>query len=175
MKDFNFFITFVPKYATILFYMKAPAIFKEYIWLVNIIHRAGKISLAEINEKYRETDMSGGLDFSRSTFNRHKDAIQDIFGIYIECDRKTGHKYYIGNSKVLSGNTVQNWMLSSLSVSNIITDSLSIQDRILIESIPEDSYLEPLIEAMKKSLRVEMQYRRFGAEESRTFTFDPTL
>lgn len=153
--------------------MKTQSIFREYIWLVNTIRRAGKISLSEINDKYRQTDMSGGLDFSRSTFNRHKDAIQDIFGIYIECDRRNGHKYYIGNSNVLSGDTVQNWMLSSISVSNIISESLSIQDRIIIESIPEDSYLEPLMEAMKKNLRVEIEYRRFGAEDSRTFTFDP--
>ena len=46
--------------------MKAYDVFKEYIWLVNTIRKARKISLAEINEKWRETDMSGGLDFARA-------------------------------------------------------------------------------------------------------------
>lgn len=45
--------------------------------------------------------MSGGVEMARSTFNRHKDAIEDIFGIYIECDRSNGYVYYIGNAKVL--------------------------------------------------------------------------
>lgn len=55
--------------------MKSPALFKEYIWLVNTIYRAGRISLAEINEKWVETEMSEGVEFARATFNRHKDAI----------------------------------------------------------------------------------------------------
>lgn len=59
--------------------MKAYDVFKEYIWLVNTIRKAQKITLTEINKKWRGTDMSGGLEFARATFNRHKDAIQDLF------------------------------------------------------------------------------------------------
>lgn len=40
--------------------MKIPTLFKEYIWLVNTIHRARRTSLAELNDKWVETDMSGG-------------------------------------------------------------------------------------------------------------------
>ena len=42
--------------------------------------------------------MSGGVELARSTFNRHKMAIEDIFGIRIECDRSYGYKYYIGKA-----------------------------------------------------------------------------
>lgn len=153
--------------------MKTYDIFKEYIWLVQTIHRRKRISLEEINELWRETDMSGGMDFNRITFSRHKDAIQDIFGLFIECDRKNGYKYYIGNSHVLDEDSVQNWLLSTLSVNNIISESLSIQNRIQIESIPDDRFLAEMIEAMKKNRRVEVAYRRFGAEDSKTLTFDP--
>ena len=105
--------------------MKIPSLFKEYIWLVNTIRRAKRISLAEINDKWVETDMSGGVEMARTTFNRHKDAIQDIFGIYIECDRKNGYRYYIGNPEVLEDDTVQNWMLSTLSLSNVVSITFS--------------------------------------------------
>ena len=64
--------------------------------------------------------MSWGVEFARSTFNRHKDTIQDIFGIYIECDRKDGYKYYIGNENVLQEDSVQNWIISTMSVNNIM-------------------------------------------------------
>ena len=57
---------------------------KEYIWLVETIQQAGRITFAEINKKWVKTEMSGGVDFSRTTFNRHRDAILDIFGIIIE-------------------------------------------------------------------------------------------
>lgn len=153
--------------------MKTPALFKEYVWLVNTIYKAGKISLAEINEKWRKTEMSEGVEYARATFNRHKDAIQDIFGLYIECDRKDGNRYYIGNARVLEGNSVQKWMLSTLSVSNVLADGLAVQDKIVIESIPDDRHLAVFIEAMKECNRVEIEYRRFGAEDTKTYTFDP--
>ena len=118
--------------------MKIPDLFKEYIWLVNTIYRAKKISLSELNDRWLETEMSGGVDIARTTFSRHKDAIEEIFGIYIECDRKDGYRYYIGNPEVLEDDTVQNWMLSTMSLSNIISESLSLQERIIAERISVD-------------------------------------
>lgn len=153
--------------------MRSYDIFKEYIWLVQTIHRHKNISLGEINELWRKTDMSGGLEYSRTTFNRHKAAIEDIFGIFIECKRKNGYKYFIGNSNVLEEDSVQNWMLSTLSVNNIISSGLSVQDRIQIESIPNVMYLQEMVDAMKKSCKVKAEYRRFGAEDSKTHIFCP--
>ena len=141
--------------------MKVPAKFKEYIWLVNTIRKAGKISLAEINEKWLRTEMSEGIELARSTFNRHKDAIEDIFGIYIECDRRNGYKYYIGNERVLHEDTVQNWMLSTLSVNNVLSESMALNERILLDSVPSDGeYLHQIIDAMKKSVRITIEYKR---------------
>ena len=61
--------------------MKSYALFQQHIWLVNTIHSAKKITLDEINKKWVNTWMSEGLPMVRSTFNRHKDAIEDMFGI----------------------------------------------------------------------------------------------
>ena len=58
--------------------MTAYTKFKEYIWLVNTIYKAKRITLTEINERWLETDMSEGIELARATFNRHKDAIEDI-------------------------------------------------------------------------------------------------
>lgn len=154
--------------------MKAPVLFKEYVWLVNTIFRSRKISFEEINRKWLDTEMSEGIELARSTFNRHKDAIEDIFGIYIECDRKNGYKYYIGNEEVFRDNSIQNWMLSTLSVNNIISESLCVQDRILLEPIPsESSFLTSIIDAMKKNVKVRVQYKKYGDGSSREFIFEP--
>ena len=144
--------------------MTIPAKFKEYIWLVNTIRKARRITFAEINERWLETDMSGGVDLARSTFARHKDAIEDIFGIYIDCDRQNGYQYFIGNDYVLREDSVQNWMLSTLSVNNVISESLSLQDRILLQPVPtEGEYLKTVIDAMKKSVRIAVDYRKYGS------------
>lgn len=157
-----------------MLYMKNASLFKGYVWLVNTIAHAGKISLVEINERWMKTDMSGGLPFARTTFNRHKDAIQDIFGIIIDCDRKDGYNYYIGNHEVLHDESVQNWMLSTLSVNNIIADSLSLQDRILLEHIPSgDQQLQTAIEAMKQGRTVMLHYKRYQATDVRHYAVEP--
>ena len=154
--------------------MKTGLKFKEYIWLVETIRKARKITFAEIQEKWLCSSLSEGVDLARSTFNRHMDAIQDMFGIYIECDKKNGYKYYIGNDDVLRDDSVQNWLLSTLSVNNIISESLSLQNRILLQSVPtDDGYLGMVIEAMKKSVRIAVDYRKYGTDNPNHLIFEP--
>lgn len=154
--------------------MTVPVLFREYIWLVNTIYKARKISLSEINEKWIETDYSGGVEFSRTTFHRHKIAIEDMFGIYIECDRKNGFKYYIGNEYVLQENSVQNWMLSTLSVSSLLAESMSLNERILLENVPSGGEkLKMVIKAMKENKKLSITYRRYGGHATRTFDLEP--
>lgn len=154
--------------------MKTAFKFKEYIWLINTIRKAGRITLAEINEKWLQSELSEGVEFARSTFNRHKDAIQDMFGIYIVCDRQNGYKYYIGNDEVLHQDSVQNWLLSTLSVNNVISESLSLQNRILLQSVPsEGEYLKMVIEAMKKSVRIAVDYMKYGTDKPNHLNFEP--
>ena len=154
--------------------MTVPILFREYIWLVNTIYKARKISLSEINDKWIETEMSGGVEFSRTTFHRHKIAIEEMFGIYIDCDRKDGFKYYIGNEYVLQENSVQNWMLSTLSVSSLLAESMSLNERILLEKVPSGGEkLNMLIKAMKESRKISITYRRYGGHATRTFDLEP--
>ncbi len=154
--------------------MKTPTLFKEYIWLVSTIRKARRISFAEINKRWVRTDMSGGVEMARATFNRHKDAIEDIFGIIIDCDRQDGYKYFIGNENVLREDSVQNWLLSTLSVNNIISESLSLQKRILLEPVAyEGDYLTMVLEAMKKNVRIAIKYRKYGDEQPRDLNFEP--
>lgn len=80
--------------------MTIPGLFKEYIWLIETINRYGKITFAELNELWKRKEESAGVEFSRTTFNRHRDTILDMFGLIIECDRRDGYRYYIENHAV---------------------------------------------------------------------------
>ena len=147
--------------------MKTYDLFKEYIWLVNTLHRFGRLSLEEINQRWVRTEMSEGLPIARSTFNRHRDAILDMLGIVIECDKKDGFRYYIYNEEVLDEDTIQNWMFSTLSVNSMLAESRAVHERIVLERIPSDGdSLRKFIDAMKRGVRVRVSYRRYGAEET---------
>jgi len=147
--------------------------FKEYIWLVNTIYEAKAISFAEINERWLKTDMSEGVEMARTTFYRHKCAIEDIFGIYIDCDKKNGNRYYIGNEYVLREDSVQNWMLSTLSVGNMVEESQSLHNRILLEHVPSGGEkLQQVIKAMKENRMISLTYCRYGSSD-KTYTLAP--
>lgn len=154
--------------------MKIPTLFKEYIWLIETINRAGKITFSEINAQWKRKEESGGVEFSRTTFNRHRDAIFDMFGIMIECDRKDGYRYYIYNKEVLEEDSVQNWLFSTLSVSNMLDENVGLQHRILLESIPSgDIHLQQIIKAMRENRTMMVTYRRYGAASANSFSVAP--
>ena len=98
-----------------------------------------------------------------------------MFGIIIECDKKDGFRYYIFNEEVLEEDTIQNWMLSTLSVNSILSESKAVQGRILLESIPSDGdNLHKFIDAMKRGMRVKVDYKRYGADASKSeWKLDP--
>ncbi|MBO4443677.1 MAG: WYL domain-containing protein [Bacteroidaceae bacterium] len=154
--------------------MKTYTKFKEYIWLVNTIHEAKSITLAEINRKWVLTEMSEGEKMPRTTFYRHKCAIEDIFGIIIDCDKKNGNKYFINNDEVLDEETVQNWMISTLSVGNLVEESQSLHHRILLEHTPSGGEkLRQVLKAMKESRCLMITYRRYSAPAGSSFTIEP--
>ncbi len=154
--------------------MTTYTVFKEYIWLVNTIYYAKAITFAEINKLWVQTEISGGVPFSRTTFHRHKIAIEEIFGLYIECDKRNGNKYSIGNKKVLSEDSVQKWMLSTLSVSNMLGESQSLRDRILLENIPSGGeHLHMIINAMKKGERIAISYKRYTSPNANSLVLEP--
>ncbi len=153
--------------------MKSYNKLKEYIWLVHVLRRARSLSFAEIQEKWKDSELSEGNPLARSTFNRHREAIRELFSVCIDCDR-SGNRYYIRNEQLLSQRSVQNWMLSSLTVGELIAESLSLQNRIMLEYVPsEEAFLKPLLQAMKLNVKVIVDYRRYGSAEVTHSEFEP--
>lgn len=151
--------------------MKTSNLFKQYIWIVNKINRSGGITLAEINKEWLRTEMSEGIEFNRNTFRRHLNDIEYMFGLVIESGK--GYRYHIQNAHVLKEDTIQNWLISTLSVNNIITESMSVHDRIFMESIPEVRHLELLVDAMKENTKVIISYQKYGSAECSDRTISP--
>ena len=159
---------------SVLEYMKTPFIFRQHTWLIETIKREKKVSLARLSALWQETEMSGGMPLARTTFNRHKDDIQDMFGVIIECDRKNRGRYYIFNDHVLDENTVQNWMFSTLSVNNLLTENNGLYDRILLEAVPSaDVHLRTIIQAMRETRQIQRSYNRYGAAAAKSFVACP--
>lgn len=64
--------------------------FKSYIWLLETLQSRGPLTLAQIRQLWRRSSVNElGSDLPARTFANHIEAISDIFGIEIVCDRRT--------------------------------------------------------------------------------------
>lgn len=148
---------------------------QKYTWLIETIRKAGKISLEEISDRWeRNKDLSDYKPLSRATFNRWRDAILSQFGIIISCQRAGGYFYYIENPEDIDEDELKKWMLDSFAVSNLISENLSLKDRILVNQIPSArNYLATLLEAMRENRVVTITYCGFNKSESHKFPIEP--
>ena len=146
----------------------------KYVWLVETLYKAKKITLKEINRRWLETDLSEGLEIPRRTFHTWKNEVEDLFGLVIMCDKRDGDRYYIENREDLEGEGLQRWLLNTMSVSNMLLENKSLNDRILLENIPSgQDFLATVMEAMKKSKVLEITYKSYWRECESTFQVAP--
>jgi len=139
----------------------AANVFHRYIWLVDTINRAGRISFEEINKKWLRTDWSEGQNIPLRTFHNHRSKIEDLFDINIDCD---GYNQYFIATGMDDG--LRKWLLNTFTVNNLIHDSYSLKDRILFGEIPSGQlFLTTIIEAMRDGLTLQFQYKPFWYSE----------
>lgn len=139
----------------------AQNLFLRYVWLVSLLYRYKRMTLREINERWLHTDYSGGVPIPRRTFHCHREKIQELFDINIECDRRTS-EYYIEDCQTLANDKIRSWLLETFSVNNLAAEQQHLHDRILLEKIPSgEIYLTSVIEAMRDSRIIKFTYKSF--------------
>ena len=144
--------------------MKPALIFHQYIWIISTLRAYRKLTLEELNQKWIDDAVADGNPLHRSSFNRHRDAILDMFGIIIECEPKT-YKYYISNKEVLSDDSIERWLFSTLTVHGVLADSAAVKERLVLEKAPAgEEYLETIIRSIKTNHQLLIGYKAFGSE-----------
>ena len=141
----------------------------KLVWIVETIYKAHKITFEDLNRKWMDNvDLSGGEEMLKRTFHKWKWNIFDTFGLVIECEKAAPYRYYIENIDDMKRGSIENWLLSTYSVSNSLIESKSIKDRILLEDIPSGrEYLEPIIDAMKKNRFIHITHYNYWREDTR--------
>jgi len=154
---------------------KTSHLFRRYVWLVDIIHRHERITFEEISERWRKSSINDdGEDLPLRTFHNHRVAIEQMFDIIIECDKRDGYKYFIDNSDDLKKGGVRSWLLNSFAVNHLINESHKLKQRILFEQIPSgQNFLTHIIESMRDELTLELTYQSFWRDTPNTFEIEP--
>ena len=147
---------------------------QKYIWLVQTFIRAGErgLSLGEISDRWENRFDSS---YSRRTFNNHREAVEDVFGIRIECNRST-NRYFIGcTDDVTDDNAETAWLINTFTVNNMLAlGKERLSGRVSVEDIPSGHrHLTPIMEAMTESREIRILYQKYTRAEADSYTLRP--
>lgn len=153
----------------------AMNIINKYVWLVETIYRAHKISFEDINRKWLDDeDFSEGVELPLRTFHKWRIAVEEMFGLVIENEKRGEYRYYIENEDVITKGGMRSWMLNTISTSNLLLENRSLNDRILLEDVPSGrEYLQPIIDAMKKNHLIHFTYYNYWRDDYRQHCVEP--
>jgi len=153
----------------------AKDLFRRYIWLVDTINRAKRITFGEINRKWKNSSISEGEDLPLRTFHNHRVAIEDTFNILIECDKAT-NEYYIDHPADLKDAEVSNWLLHTVTVRNLLSEAGSLRDCLQLEAVPSgERFLLPIVHAIRERCALQIVYQSFVREVPTHILLDPYL
>ncbi len=144
---------------------------RKYIWLIDTINQAGSegITFAKIAQKWESNILlSKGTEYAWRTFMNHKDDVYELFGIRIEC-RKSDNTYHIADrSELKDAAGFKRWVFDALSLSNQLSESSALRDRVLLEDNPSgQEFVAAILEAMRNNKMVTFSYKPFWAEDGR--------
>lgn len=152
----------------------AKTYFKRYVWLIEQICRHGYMTKREIDLAWYRSPLNDDKEncIPERTFHNHREAILDMFDIEIAFDR--GHGYYISNPEDIDGEGIRNWLLESMSLSNLLNESADMRSRIIFEKVPSSSrWLSVIVNAMRDGKAIHMSYKSFRRTEPATFETHP--
>ena len=147
---------------------------QKYIWLVQTFIRAGQngLTLSEIESRWEDRFDS---PYSRRTFNNHREAVEEVFGITIECNRSTNCYFINYSDEVADENAAMAWLINTFTVNNILSlgkDRLS--GRVSVEDIPSGhTHLTRIMEAMTEGNELIVGYKKYSSSTSDSLHLRP--
>lgn len=139
---------------------------ENHIWLLGELRTARHgLTRRQLEERY-QSRFPDRSPLHRKVFNDYRHRIEEICGITINCDKN--YRYYIDDTAPLNKQNLQNWMMDSLSVSDMVSDTRRLYGRVLLERIPSgQEFLPKIMEAIRRNVCLRIEYKRFGETEAK--------
>ncbi len=148
--------------------------FKSYIWLLETLQSRGPLTLKDIQRLWLRSSVNDeGKKLAPRTFSNHIQAIEDVLGVEIRCDRRD-NTYSIRNEEDIRGGKMRDRMLGILTLKNLLNESASLMDRILFEDVPSrEKWLPTVIQAMRDEMVLNVVYKSYKQTEPQEHTLEP--
>lgn len=134
----------------------------RYVWLFDVLLRNKQLTYQEISDLWEKSSLSEGQPFPHRTFHMHKNAVEEMFGVEIKCNKSSGYHYYLSGLDNFRKDRNRQWLFNSFTLSNMIDAGRNMQGRIVFENIPHgNEYLQTVIDAMQQNRVLEVDYQPF--------------
>lgn len=151
-----------------------PELVEKYVFLVQAFVEAGEkgLSLSQLQQKWENRY---GAAYPRRSFNNHRAAVEQVFGIVISCDRST-NRYRIdqGESAVDKREAVD-YLINTFTVNSLLTlGKERLSGRVAVEDVPSgQKFLIPVMQAMLDGAVLSLQYKKYQSPETDHRTIHP--
>lgn len=153
----------------------ATIVFHKMVFILKQLLRQPNQTREELCNKWVDDRRSDGYPFDRKSFINYRDQLEELFGVLIE-KKKSGEQnlWYVANPEDLGSSNLFNWTVSALQMHDLLIDARSLHKRIILEEFPsENGRLSPIVDAMKESVKLIIQYRPYTSDEVKEHKVDP--
>ncbi len=138
----------------------------KYVWLIQILTAAGErgLLLKEIMDKY---ERCYNETYSRRSFNNHRAAIEEIFGIRIDC-RRSDFSYFIPfGDEAMDEDSSSSWLINTFTVNNLLSlGKERLSGRVSVEDVPSgQKFLTGIMQAMEDNCELEIVYSKYSSDK----------
>lgn len=146
----------------------------KYIWLIQTLTAADGRGLlfADISGRYARVF---GQEYSRRTFNNHRAAVEELFGVDIRCDRSTNRYFIPFSGDVLDNDDSISWLINTFTVKSLLLSAKErLSRRVSVEEIPSgQKYLTAIMQAMEDGNELEIGYRKYSSSTPESLHIQP--
>ena len=151
----------------------------KYVWLIQTFIQAGEkgLTFGELSDKWGRSSCADdfGEAYPRRSFNNHREVIEKVFGIVIDCDRSSNRYRIHYADDVTDPDKRVSWLVNTFSVnSSLMSGKERLAERVSIEDIPSgQKYLSVIIDAMLSNQKVAIEYKKYRMETSESLNVSP--
>lgn len=140
---------------------------EKYVFLVQAFVEAGENGLT-LSQVQRKWEGRYNQPYPRRSFINHRDAIVDLFGLVITCDRST-NRYRIDRSEsAIDNREATDYLINTFTVNSLLTlGKERLSGRVAVEDVPSgQTFLIPVMQAMLDNSILSLQYKKYQSTQA---------
>lgn len=151
-----------------------PELIDKYIFLVQTFVEAGErgLSLQQLQDRWEDRYQES---YPRRTFANHREAVAQVFGVEIGCDRSTNRYFIDSGESAVDKRAATEYLINTFTVKSLLTlGEERLSGRVSVEDVPSgEQFLTVIMQAMLDGAVLKLTYKKYMSSEKELRTIRP--